>query len=123
MLKILRLIIVICLVSNGAYSGAEVQDPGRPRQPSFEQEGQLFSIRIVRGEPVKIFVVGREEASLDLSQLKLVVRRLRPTPAANLKVTAGANYFTISEKINQSTDLEVQTQIKDKTETFKFKLD
>jgi hypothetical protein len=94
-------------------------------QPEFRQEGQLVSVRIVKGEPVRIFVVGREEAKLDMSSLKLTVRRIHPYPGKVLSINRKNDYFVISEPIDfqKTTDLEVTTKVKDKSETLQFKLE
>lgn len=92
----------------------------------LNQQGQLVSVRLVLGEPIRIFVVGKEEAKLDLSKLKLTVRRLKPYPGKVLSLDQNVGgYFTISEPVNlkEPTDLDVTTKIKDQTETLHFKLE
>lgn len=91
----------------------------------LKQEGQLVSVRIAIGEPLRIFVVGREEAKLDFSQLKLTVRRIKPYPGEILQLTKHGDYFSVSDTMNlkNETELEVKTKVKNKEETFHFKID
>lgn len=99
---------------------------GRPDLDNLKQEGQLFSVRISLGEPLRIFVAGKEEAKLDLSKLQLTVRRLDPYPGQILSVNKEGDFYTISDtgnfKSNKPTDLEVTTKVEGKKETFRFKL-
>jgi hypothetical protein len=101
------------------------------------QQGNLVSVKVVRGEPIKIFVVGREQASVDLSSLNwdvqfdpsdfsLSLRSLRTKKSPKiLSFKKENNYYVIS---NPSFDdkvftLEVTTKTKGKKEVFKFKVD
>ncbi len=90
----------------------------------LKQEGQLVSIRIVKGEPLRIFVIGKEEAKLDLSSLELTVRRLKPYPGRTLTTSLQDGYFIISEPsdLKETTDIAVTTKIKNKSETLRFKI-
>jgi hypothetical protein len=92
---------------------------------NLKQEGQLVSVQLVWGEPIRIYVVGREEAKFDPTQLALTVRRLKPYPAKVLKLTKLGDYFAVDDPttFNSASDLEVTTQVKNKKETFHFKLE
>lgn len=99
--------------------------PVEPVQTNLDimrQEGQLVTVKISPGSPLKIFVVGREEASLDLSKMKLTVRRLAPGTAKTLSLTKSEGYFTVSDPIENDAKLEVTTKVQGKTETFNFKM-
>jgi hypothetical protein len=87
-------------------------------------EGQLVSVRLVVGEPIRIFVVGREEAKLNLSDMTLTVKRLSPYPGKILKIDQNNNYISISDPVDlkKFTDIEVTTKVKNKSETFRFKV-
>src|SRR5690348_16426609 len=75
--------------------------------PELSQQGHLVSIQITRGNPIKIFVVGREEARLDLTKLELVVWRLSPE-RQKLHIEKEGNYFTLDPAImGNSKDLEI----------------
>lgn len=106
---------------------ATIAAPTIPNQETLDyikQEGQLFSVRISRGEPVRIFVVGKEEAKIDLSKLTITVRRIKPYPGKILNVDRHGDYFQVSEvsEYNTTTDLEISTKVENKDEVFKFKL-
>lgn len=90
----------------------------------MKQEGQLFSIHIALENPVRIFIVGKEEAKFDPAKLSLTVRRLKPYPGKILGVDRFDNYFLINDmaEFKKTTDLEIITKINNKNEVFKFKL-
>jgi hypothetical protein len=98
--------------------------------PSFSQtadqrkEGQLVTVQISYGNPIRIFIVGREEAKIDPSTMSLTVRRLKPYPAKILSVDKFNNYFVVSEpqEFKNSQEIEVITKIKGSDETFRFEL-
>ena len=79
-----HLLILALLMPQMAYAQSYTSDLNLPELSTLKQEGQLLSIRIRLGEPLRIFVVGREEAKLDLSDLKLTVKRLEPYPVHTL---------------------------------------
>lgn len=97
----------------------------RAESDSIRQQGQLVSIQLILGEPVRIFVVGREEAKIDLNDLSLTVRRLKPYPGKILSVDRYDNYFAISEPVDlkKLTVLEVTTRVKNKSEALQFKIE
>lgn len=121
----MKLLLISFFLSGAAFAQGVLDDPNQVRITELKQEGHLVSIRIVRGEPVRIFVVGKEEAKLDLSRLKLTVRRIKPYPGKILRTSLDNNYFIISDPIDlqKTTDLEVTTEIKNQSETLRFKLD
>lgn len=94
----------------------------RPDLIGLKKQGQLVTVRLVPGEPLRIFVVGREEAKINLSDLKVTVKRLKPYPGKTLAVDRYQNYFAVAEPIdrNQPTDLEVTTNLKGKSEVLNF---
>lgn len=118
----MRFALICVFISQFVFAQGNFEDLSRP---DIKKEGQLVSVRIVIGEPVRIFVVGKEEAKLDWSDLKLTVRRLKPYPGKILSTNQKNGYFVISEPIDlqKGTDLEVTTKIKDKTETLHFKIE
>lgn len=95
-----------------------------PNVNVMRRQGQLVSVELVIGEPLKIFVVGREEAKIDLSDLILTVRRLKPYPGKVLRLDKTNNYFTVSEPLDakKPLDLEVTTKVKGKSETLHFNI-
>lgn len=99
--------------------------PARADTYEFKQQGDLATVRMVVGEPIRFFVVGREEAKLDMKDLKLTVRRLKPYPAKELTLDRNGNSFEISEPVNvkETTQLEVKTELKGKSETMQFNIE
>jgi hypothetical protein len=90
-----------------------------------QREGQLFTIRLVPGEPISFMVAGREEGKFDLSNFKLTVRRLTPYPAQELQVTKNGDVYSVLDPSDKTSpqELEVNATVKgSKTEKFKFKI-
>lgn len=114
--------ILLPLVASGQ---SFVDDPNHPNSTVMRRQGQLVSVEVVVGEPLRIYVVGREEAKLDFSNLTLTVRRLKPYPGKVLSLDKFNNYFTVSEPVDlkKPMDLEVTTKVKGKSETLNFKID
>lgn len=90
----------------------------------WRKEGQLLTIQISKGEPVRIFVVGREEAKFNFTDLKLTVRRLKPYPAKILTLDKQDNYFVVPDasEFQNVQELEIKTELPEKTEIFKIDL-
>lgn len=123
-LFIFLIMIVIFMVRAKLYA----QDPGFDNTARFDdrwrKEGQLVTVQLSKGNPIKIFVLGREEAKVDLKHLKVVVRRLKPYPGQILKINQMGNYYEIADpqSLKSIHEIEVVTHLKDKKETFQFKL-
>lgn len=104
------------------------QDPGFDHTARFEdrwrKEGQFLMVQISKGSPTRIFILGREEAKIDFSKLKITVRRAQPYPGKILKVNRFNNYYEVEDtkEFNQVTNLEVTTQLDNKKETLHFDL-
>ena len=101
-------------------------DPLRPDNSSvLKQQGKLFTIQIVPGEPIRFFVVGKEEAKLDLSSLAVTVRRVEPYPGKILSLDRQNDYFVSenSSELKDATAIEVTAKIKAKAETIRFQLE
>lgn len=103
-----------------AYPGEN--ETVRPALVDLQQEGKLVSIRIVRGEPIKIFVVGTQRANFDLSTLKLSVQSSQLSENHVLPLQKSENYFTLPDSLKNPREIELTVKIKDKSETFKFNM-
>ncbi len=120
---ILNLIfLAIMLPSMKAWADVDALDPLPQPVREWKKEGQFLTIQIVSGKPAKIYVFGREEAKLNLADLKLTVRRLNPYPGKTLSVDRAGNYFSLPyetdlEKIKK---LEVKATVENKMEVFQF---
>lgn len=99
-------------------------DPSRPELESLRREGQIVSLRLAPGNPLKIFVLGKEEARLDLAKLRLTVRRLEPNPVGELLVRNKDGYFSVDAlgDHKEPQTIEISTKLGEKTETFRFRL-
>lgn len=100
------------------------------------QQGNLFAVRVVSGRPIQIFVVGRQEAELDFSGVKLGldfepadfslhIRRLDKNKKSRiLRWRRERDHFVIDDPEAQIADitLEVTAQAQDQKDVFKFKL-
>ena len=120
---------VIFVLASTLYSIFNLSQgaPGVPNQETLEklkQEGQFFSIQITKDDPIRIFVVGREEAKFDPKKLSLTVRRLKPYPGKLLTVDRFDNYFLVNDtkEFKKTTDLEIITKIDNKKDVFTIKL-
>lgn len=104
--------------------------PGIPKEIELGKEtvlsnqGGLVNLRISTSGPMKIYVVGREEARFDFSKMKLKVRRLEPYPAQDLQVDQKTGYFVLKPSLKEleGAQLEVTTEVGEQTEVFKLKL-
>ena len=102
------------------------QDPSRPDLNTLSQQGQLLNVRMSLGQPIKIFIVGKEEARIDLKDLNVRIRRLNPYPARDLVLSREGDYFVLGDEIapDQETKIEVRAGLKGKKqEKFLFKFD
>lgn len=89
------------------------------------KQGQLLSLRISRGDPIRIFVVGREEAQINLKDVSLKIRRLKPYPGKILKLNRYGEYFEVEDKaqFNKASEIEISADLRGKSESFKIKLE
>lgn len=116
------------------------QNTGRAFPSDIEmltQHGNLVSVRIVKGEPIKIFVFEKEAAEIDFSgarlgaqfvpvDLSLNVRQIGAKKISRiLKLKRENDYFVIRnpDSTDKSYTLEVTTKVKDKKEVFIFKVE
>lgn len=95
-----------------------------PLKDPWRQDGELFTVQISRGNPVRIFVFGREEAKIDPKSTQLTIRRLKPYPGKILTVNKMEDYFSVPEfeNIKDENELEIIAISNDKKEAFNFKL-
>lgn len=100
-----------------AQNTDRTQDPNR-----ISQQGKLMTIQLIPGEPIKIFVVGKEEAQIDLSKLKLTVHRLSPGHQRALKLTREGDSFILNEKVTSPATLDITAQAGSESESFQIKI-
>lgn len=121
----------LLLLFSNAQSGA----PNLSDVETISRQGNLFSIQIVKGEPIRIYVVGKERAQLDLStiavdlsldpsDMSVAVKPKKVKSSRLLKLTQQNNYFIMENPADGDRvyKLEVKSKSDGKTETFNFKL-
>lgn len=131
----MTLLVTIFLSSILAFSQKIMPDSEKTDFQVISQQGSLFSLKVVRGEPIKIFVLGKEEAEIDLSKIELSadldtsdmslsIRQVNPKPGKILTLTRFKDHFEINEplKMEKELVLEVKASQKNKNETFKVKM-
>lgn len=92
---------------------------------TWRAEGEMLSLRVSKGNPWRIFVVGREEAKIDPASLKLTVRRLKPYPGRVIAVDRKGEHFEMganAREIGEIEELEIKTILKGEEETFHIRL-
>ena len=92
---------------------------------TWRAEGEMLSLRISKGNPWRIFVVGREEAKIDPATLKLTVRRLKPYPGRVIAVDRKGEHFemgTNAREIGEIEEIEIKTIMQGGEETFRIRL-
>lgn len=117
----MKLLYIIFFLQNlFGYTGEN--DATRPALNTFQQEGQLVNITLVIGEPLKIYVVGRQQAEVDLESLKITVQSRNEMSTEVLPTQKSGDYFTVNKALGKFSNLEVITKVKGTSETFKFNL-
>ena len=101
--------------------------PGHTYRPSadiVQAEGQFFSIRMVRGEPTRFFVLGKEQAKLDLSTLRLTLKKHAAYKSQTLSLDLENNYFVLPEPVDfeAGSELELTASSREKTETLQIRI-
>ncbi|WP_409479879.1 hypothetical protein [Pseudobdellovibrio sp. HCB154] len=119
------IVLMLFLLGHGLQADQRSEDPERSSAEVMMKEGRLMSVSLTLGNPIRIFVTGREEAKLDLSKMKLTVRRLHPYPQQELKVNKDGNFYIVVNRDLQSNalqELEVTTSVYKASESFNFKI-
>ena len=100
----------------------------KPEPESLVGQGNLITLRLVRGEPkAKLFVVGKEAATLNFEKdaKVLSIRALDPQgKEEELRFTPERGYYTV-EKLPASGvpyRLSIKTKVKDQEETIELKV-
>lgn len=121
----MKIILIICyFILQPLVSFALPVDnvPSTPWTDQWRKEGQLVSVQVSRGNPIRIFIVGREEAKIDPNSMTVTVRRLKPYPAKTLSLDKFNDYFVVSDvqEFKKSKEIEITTKVKGSEETFRF---
>tara|TARA_B110001454_G_C12723220_1_gene435928 strand:- start:11812 stop:12204 length:393 start_codon:yes stop_codon:yes gene_type:complete len=117
--------IAFIAVSSMAFSGKQSESiPFQEFQDDMRKEGQFLTVHLSLGNPIRVFIVGKEEAKIDVSKLDITIRRLNPYPGKLLKLDRYDNYVVVNDlgEMQKDAELEIKLKSNDKTENFKFKL-
>lgn len=103
----------------------------------IREQGSLFSLKFVPGQPIKFYIVGREEAEIDLSKTKFAaevdlanlsvsVKQTSAHPGKILKIKRFENHYIVDDPLQLTNGMELRLQIKDKKDkqphSFKVKV-
>jgi hypothetical protein len=102
----------------GFSAGAGTVDP---ESEVFVQKGKYVTVTLMMGNPVKIFVAGKQRATFDLDDLKLEAK----SGHEELELSKSGEYYVVKKPaagFDQSGIIEVRTKLKKtkKAENFKF---
>lgn len=116
----------LVVMANAIQADQRSEDPLQSNIETMQKQGRLMTVSLTLGNPVRIFVTGREELKLDLAKMKVTVRRLQPYPPQELKVNNNGSFYTVVNKETETRpleELEVTTSIYKTSETFNFKIE
>lgn len=115
-------ILYFLLLEFSTPSKAVTFDENTP-EGSLQREGQLISIQVSRGRPVRVFVVGKEEANFDISKLKLSIKRLdKNGEKAHVLQRTKEGYYTSTDSftLEKNESFQIDAYLKEKEEKFIF---
>ena len=119
---ILSCLMASCLIFS-PFQVFSAPDDSNNQSGVFKKEGQLVSVQLTPGKPIKIFVVGREEAQVDLKKLDVKIRRVSPGPGATLEYNLKNGFYEVKEvDAKDLNELEITTTLGAKSEKFHFQL-
>ncbi|MEK6628750.1 MAG: hypothetical protein AABY53_09000 [Bdellovibrionota bacterium] len=94
-------------------------------EEQFVREGRYVKITMLMGNPIKIFISGKEALRLDTSSLKIEFRPAKAKQWNELKINKSGNYYEVESQSDYQMSgnaLEVKTTLKNKgSEVFEFK--
>lgn len=114
---------MVLLLAVGAGAIADVHSPYTSAE-QFSRDGRDVKITLLFGNPIKIFVSGKEKLRFDTSKLKVEFRPKVGGAWQELKINEAGNYYAVESTDADSTSksMEVKTTVKNKkSEVFKFK--
>lgn len=91
----------------------------------LQREGRYVNVTVQMGNPLKIFVAGKERARLSPGDMKMEIKTLDRSNWEELKLNKYGNYYSATVESERAPGgvLEVRTTLKDKKqESFKFNL-
>lgn len=91
---------------------------------SLEREGRYVNMTVKLGNPLRIYVAGKEKMRIGSSDLKLELRQAQSGDWEELKMNSYGNYYSVSHsfKNEEPKAIEVRATVKKQSEVFKIKL-
>jgi hypothetical protein len=122
-----KVIISTLIILFSAFSVyGQVGDPSPSATPStqWRKDGQFLTIEITKSQPVRVYVVGREKAEINLSKLKLTIIRTKPFPPKILQMNRYGQYYEVTDVagFEKSKQLEIHALLDGKLDTFHLDL-
>lgn len=119
-----------------AANGQETPIPLQSEVQILTEPRNLLSLKIVKGEPIKLYVLGAKKAELHLSalnyktqfnpsDLSVIIHRTDSNQTSQpIKIERKSDHFIIVDPIiiEENSILELEAKTKNKKEVFKFKL-
>jgi len=91
----------------------------------LQKQGRYVNVTLQMGNPLKIFVAGKERARLSLSDVKMEIKTISNSGWQEIQLNKYGNYYSASVGADQTAGgtLEVRTTLKNKkSESFKFNI-
>lgn len=118
------IVAVVMAISLNAFAQTPMTNTYAPENLPIRQEGKLVSVELVWGQPLRIYVVGKKEAEVNLSTLELTVRRIQPTRSEFYTAQRQGDHFVVPELAGQNSGskIEIKTLINGKSESLNFQM-
>lgn len=117
-------LLFIWMLFFGISLKADVHSPYTADE-QFIREGRSIKVVLLMGNPLKLFISGKERARIDTSSLKVELRPKLGGLWQELKINDSGGYYTVESTVDQQPVkvFEVKTTLKNnKSEVFKFKI-
>ncbi len=113
-----------------AFDNAPSAAPPPSDVEAITHQGNIFSIKVVKSEPIHIYVLGQESAQIDLSKVEVILisESANPTEVADpiqpVHLTTLGNHFIIKNTLSGDRvyTMKVKSKNNGVVETFKFKV-
>lgn len=123
-MKLRKIILPLYLVSflTGPLSLAQRIETSAEQ---LQREGRYVNVTLQMGDPLRIFVAGKERARLSVADMKMEIKTTNNNGWEEIRLNKYGNYYaaTVNSEKAPSGVLEVRTTLKNKkSESFKFNL-
>lgn len=123
--KLRTLIVSGLLTMAVAFPEAVFSQTVETSAEQLQREGRYVNVTVQMGNPLKIFVAGKERARISTDNMKMEIKTLNKNGWEELKLNKFGNYYSADVATEQAPGglLEVRTTLKNKKrESFKFNL-